>query len=294
MKLLIIDGHSLAYRCYYAVKNSPSGLLVSLDQVPITICSGFLKSLAKLLREHTPTHLTICFDSEGKTWRHKLYPKYKANRVKDPEEKKIIYIDLRNLQAILKEKAIAVSKLSGCEADDLIATICNQIVNQELGTGNYELDIVIASGDKDLLQLVNDDLNISVHHLHKNSKIYSEKDVIEEYGVEPHRVPDFKALVGDDSDNIPGIDGIGRISAFKLLNSDQSPRNAEAIAFNLDKIPPTFAKKIKGQTEKLLLFKKLTQLDNIVLPANSFEINQFSNTDLSKQSSMAEELGVKT
>lgn len=292
-KLLIIDGHSLAYRCYYAMKNTATGLIVDPDGTPITISKGFLRSLWHLLNKHNPTHLAVCFDPGGKTWRHELYPDYKVSREKDPDEQHDINIDIRNLQAILREKAIAVCIVPNYEADDVIATIIDQVGNQALDQqgDNYDLEIVISSADKDLLQLVDDDLNVVVDHQQgKKSIIYDETTILNELGVAPWQIPDYKALVGDKSDDIPGVKGIGAISAVTLLRQFGT-QNVENIIKNLDQIPKSLAKKIEPQKDNLVLFKKLTKLDwNIKITCS---IYNFAHTDLKKRSAIAIELGIK-
>lgn len=289
-KLLIVDGHSLAYRCFYALKNSPTGLITDKIGTPITITSGFLRSLSLLLAKHKPTHLAIAFDSAGETWRHRLYPEYKGNRHKDPDEQELIQVDIRNLQAILREKEIRACKISILEADDIIATICDRLHSDTENDDN--LQIVISTADKDLLQLVDDELNICVDYQHgRNSQIYHEKEIVEEFGIKPCQIPDYKALVGDKSDNIPGVKGIGKISASHVLSDNKGFHFATAIANNLDKIPPMLAKKIEPQKEQLLLWYKLTKLKTI--NGLYYFLDDFENTDLSVRSAIAVELGVE-
>ena len=301
-KILIIDGHSLAYRCYYAVKNTPEGLIVNPDGVPITIATGFLRSLSLLLKKHQPTHLAVCFDPGGKTWRHQLYPEYKANRIKETEEQETIGIEIRNLQTILKEKGIAVCKVPNFEADDVIATICDRLYSSWEDKGMAENDedysipglkMVISSADKDLLQLVDDDQDISVDYSHgKNSKLYTEKEVFQEFGIRAFQIPDYKALVGDKSDNIPGVKGIGKISATHLLRDQDGLHHITAIVGCLDKIKPVLAKKIEPEKDKLKLWYKLTKLENNIKGVYFF-LDKFANTDIDRESATAIELGIE-
>lgn len=283
-KLLIIDGHNLSYRCYYAVKHSRGEMLVNRDGVPITVCSGFIASLKKLLRIHNPTHLAIAFDCNEPTFRHKLYPEYKANRT-PPEDIDNLTVDIRNLKIILKDRNISLFALSGYEADDVIATI---VSNSRYSVG----EIIISSSDKDLLQLVSNDQKTFVYHdLGAKTILYNNQKIVEEYGITSEQIADYKALVGDKSDNIPGVSGIGKISATYLLKTHNS---ISGIIKDLEDIKPSFKNKIQKGKDKMLLFQELTKLRTI--PSNNFQwkLSDCSVKTHSKEVGiMEQELGVR-
>lgn len=302
-KILIIDGNSIASKYFYGVKNSRLGLTVTSDGVPNTISTGFPQSLNKLLNIFNPTHLAICFDPPKKTFRHRLYPEYKANRIKtrdnfDSEvdyqayldEKADFKIDMRNLQLILREMNIKVLIPQDCEADDMIASLTQKLINNKLSLAfdnkqPYSLQIIISTGDKDLLQLVDDSTNIKVaYNYGQTNKVYTEQDVINEYGIKPHQLPIYKALVGDRSDNIPGIEKIGRITATSILTN---PHIKYPLIDNLNLLPITIHKKLQPHITKFELYKTLTTLKmDLELP---FILNDFA-IDIIKESNTLETL----
>ncbi len=280
-KLLLIDGDNLAYRCFLARQNSPTGLLVNSEGVPITVCSGFLHSLNKLIRDHSPTHLAIAFDSEQPTFRHELYPPYKANRKPIPQYQEF-QIDLRNLKLILADKQVACFSQPRYETEDIIRTIVQQNqIHQDLAT-------IIVSSDKDLLQLVNDRSHVFVYcNLGHKSQLYNETQVQKEYGIKPGQIPDYKALLGHKSHNIPGVKGIGKISATFLLNKYQT---IEKISQEESNLEPIYQKKLMGQFLELLKFKQLTQLQTI--PNFHWDLNSCLMAQIQQESETALELGL--
>ena len=278
-KLLLIDGDNLAYRCFLARQNSPTGLLVNSEGVPITICSGFLHSLKKLIRDHAPTHLAIAFDSGQPTFRHELYPPYKANRKPIPQYQDF-QIDLRNLKWILSDKQVACFSQPRYETEDIIHTIVKH------NYGHQNLSTIIVSSDKDLLQLVNDRSEVFVYYkLGHKSQLYNESQVEKEYGIKPWQLADYKALVGHKGNNIPGVKGIGKISATSLLNKYQT---VEKISQEESNLEPIYQKKLMGQSSQLLKFKQLTQLQTI--PNFHWDLNCCHVGKIQEQSAIALEL----
>jgi DNA polymerase I len=206
---LLIDGHSLAFRSYYAFAYRGDGGLRTSTGIPTSICFGFLKSLLEFLTQEQPTAVAIAFDLATPTFRHEIDSTYKAGRPETPED---FIPDLENLQKILAAMNLPAFTLPGFEADDVIGTLSQQ--------ASYEgYAVKILSGDRDMFQLVDAEKQISVMYLNRADKIneYHAAEVQEKMGVLPSQIVDFKALCGDSSDNIPGVRGIGEKTAVKLL-----------------------------------------------------------------------------
>ncbi|MGQ9865667.1 MAG: DNA polymerase I [Pseudanabaenaceae cyanobacterium] len=207
--LLLVDGHSLAFRAYYAFAHRGEGGLRTATGIPTSICFGFLKSLLDVLARETPQAVAIAFDLATPTFRHEADATYKADRRETPED---FLVDLHNLQRLLTALRLPVVTAPGYEADDVLGTLAHTGK-----TAGYAVKIL--SGDRDLFQLVEDETPISVLHLGPKDQVgeYRWADVQQKMGVTPAQIVDFKALCGDPSDNIPGVRGIGEKTAVKLL-----------------------------------------------------------------------------
>ncbi len=197
--IYLIDGSAYIYRAYHAV--AP---LSNSSGMPTHAVFGFINIIRRILREKNPTHLCVAFDSRGPVFRHEIYQEYKANRPPMPEDlaQQIPYI-----KSYVESSRIASLQKQGIEADDLIATAALHF--REMGC-----QVVIISGDKDLLQLVGDGI---VMWEPMNNKLYDTEAVGQKYKVEVDRLLDFFALVGDSSDNVPGVPGVGPKTAEKLM-----------------------------------------------------------------------------
>ncbi len=215
-KLFLIDGNLYAYRAFYAIKS-----LSTSQGYPTNAVYGFVTMLMKLLREEKPGYLAIAFDLAAPTFRHKEFAEYKAQRPEMPE-------DLRRQIPLIKEVVsafnIPIFELEGYEADDILATVAKK-------TEEEAREVFILTSDKDMLQLVNS--NIRVFSPSKKGLIYDVNKVRELFGVDPEQMPDVLALWGDSSDNIPGVAGIGRKTAIKLI---QKFGNLENLLHNLDQV----------------------------------------------------------
>lgn len=237
---VIVDGHSLAFRSYYAFAKGRDGGLRTTQGVPTSICFGFVKSLLQMLEEQQPQLLAIAFDTDTPTFRHESDAGYKADRPEAPED---FLPDLENLQQLLAAMNLQVVRAPGFEADDVLATLARQ--GSEAG---YR--VKIATGDRDLFQAIDLQRGISVLYFDRNSvksagqstSEYTPSEVKEKLGIEPSQVVDYKALCGDKSDNIPGVKGIGEKTAVKLL---AEYGDLEAIYARVEEI--------KGATKKRLL-----------------------------------------
>lgn len=204
-KLFLIDGSALYYRSYFAFIRNP---LINSKGEDTSATFGFLSSLTKLIEDEKPEYLAVIFDTKEPTFRHEIYPEYKATREKMPEEMAAQFprlIDtLKRLNFVMLDKA-------GYEADDIIGTLSSKYA------GN-DINAFIVSGDKDMAQLVND--HVFLYTLGKSnqpSEIIDKKMVIEKMGIKPDQVIDWLALMGDSSDNIPGIPKVGNKTAVSIL-----------------------------------------------------------------------------
>ncbi|MBE9041534.1 DNA polymerase I [Oscillatoriales cyanobacterium LEGE 11467] len=213
---LLIDGHSLAFRAYYAFAKSREGGLRTSKGVPTSVCFGFLKSLLETIETHKPEYVAIAFDTKTPTFRHEADPNYKANRSETPED---FIPDIQNLQELLKAFDFTVLTAPGYEADDILGTL-----SRVAADASYSVKIL--SGDRDLFQLVDAEKEISVLYTSgsygkrnnaSKPEEFTPEGVLAKLKVLPEKVVDYKALCGDASDNIPGVSGIGPKTAVKLL-----------------------------------------------------------------------------
>ena len=253
--VLLIDGHSLARRAYHAISSGPEGGLRSSKGVPISVCYGFLDRLCSILESERPYAIAIAFDTGEPTFRHGIYPEYKAGRKPVPDDFKP---DLENLINILKLLAINVFSVAGFEADDVLATLSAKAVG-----ARYRVKIL--SGDRDLWQLVDDGLEVSVLYLNPKGQRVSEireADVRERFGIHPYQLPDFKAIAGDSSDNIPGVKGIGEKGAAKLLDTFDGV--LEICRSDIEKIPGRYRPQLPDSKSLLSTVLSLTQLNDEV------------------------------
>jgi DNA polymerase-1 len=236
---VLVDGHSLAFRSYFALAKGRDGGLRTKTGIPTSVCFGFLKSLLEVIASQQPQAMTIAFDLGLPTFRHEADDTYKADRPGTPED---FVPDLKNLHELLNGLNLKVLTAPGYEADDIIGTLA-----QKASAAGYKVKIL--TGDRDLFQLINPEKEISVLYfspdaLKRSSSSITEfgvEQVKEKVGVLPSQIVDFKALCGDKSDNIPGVKGIGEKTAVQLLNTYAS----------LDEIYSALGE-IKGATHKKL------------------------------------------
>ena len=259
--LVLIDGTAYLYRAYHALpplKNSKGENTGAIH--------GFLKALNKIIEDFNPKHIGLVFDAKGKNFRHKIYSEYKANRSAMPPE---LIEQIPKLYEILDYMGYPPIIINDVEADDVIGTLSNKFKTVP--------EVKIFSGDKDFAQLVNDKVTII------NSvtlEIMDIKGVKKKFGVEPENIIDYLALVGDKSDNIPGVPGVGGKTASKLINQYG---NTEKIIKQKDLIPGKVGEAIKLNPDQLQLSKTLATIRQDV------EIS-LSLNDLKKQESKKESL----
>ena len=216
--LLLVDGHSLAFRSFYAFSKGGEGGLSTQDGIPTSVTYGFLKALLDNCKSLKPNGVVIAFDTAEPTFRHKADEAYKANRDVAPDH---FFQDVDNLQEILKGCLdIPLCLAPGYEADDVLGTLANRSANEGWR-------VRILSGDRDLFQLVDDQRDIAVLYMGGGPYAKSsgpteirEEGVVSKLGVLPNKVVDLKALTGDSSDNIPGVRGVGPKTAINLLKEN--------------------------------------------------------------------------
>ena len=205
-RIFIIDGYAMLYRAHFAMIRNP---LINSKGVHTSALFGFTNQVLKLLRLEKPDYLIAAFDSSEKTFRHKRYPEYKATREKMPEEMRG---QLPYLWKLLEAMRIPTLEEPGFEADDIIGTLAIRAVENGL-------DAYIVSGDKDFMQLVNEHIFLyAPSGRQAEIKVYDREGVIERWGVPPEKIIDLLGLMGDSSDNVPGVAGVGVKTAVRLLN----------------------------------------------------------------------------
>lgn len=253
--LILVDGHSLAFRAYYAFNNSRREPLITSKGIPTSICFGFINSLLQVLATESPQLMAIAFDLGEPTFRHQADDNYKADRSETPDD---FIPDMVNLQQLLRAFKLTIATKAGYEADDVLGTLATRASEE-----GYRVKIV--TGDRDLFQMVDDERGISVLYLHnqtfrKTAQSYTEFDragVIGKMGVTPEQIVDFKALCGDKSDCIPGVKGIGEKTAVKLLAEYAT---LDAIYANLAEIKGATQKKLATGKEDALHSQFLAQI----------------------------------
>ncbi|MBD2513635.1 DNA polymerase I [Nostoc sp. FACHB-973] len=241
---ILVDGHSLAYRSYFAFAKGRDGGLRTKAGIPTSVCFGFLKCLLEVMGTQQPQAMAVAFDLGLPTFRHEADDTYKADRKETPED---FIPDLENLHELLNGLNLPIYTAPGYEADDVLGTLAQRVT-----AAGYRVKIL--TGDRDLFQLIDAEkeitvLNFSPDALKRSTNSITEfeaEQVKEKLGVLPSQIVDFKALCGDKSDNIPGVKGIGEKTAVQLLNTYGSLDNIYAA---LDEIPGANQKKLAAGKE---------------------------------------------
>ena len=252
-RLFLIDGSSYLYRAFYAIRH-----LSNSKGLPTNATFGFVQMLLKVLKDHRPDYLAVIFDSKAPTFRSEVYKEYKANRPAMPES---LSPQIPYVKKIIEGYRIALLERDGYEADDLIGTVAKRLES--------EADVVIVTGDKDLLQLVND--RIQVYDGMKE-KTFGVEEVMERFGVSPEQMIEVMGLAGDAIDNIPGIPGIGEKTALQLIKAYGT---IDHLLAHVEEIPQKKLKEnLKTHGDLARLSRKLATI-HIDVPVD-FQLKDFS------------------
>lgn len=241
-RLFLIDGSAYIFRAYYGIRP-----LSTSQGVPTNAVVGFARMVARLIKEQSPEYIAIIFDTKEPNFRHELFDEYKANRDAPPED---LIPQFSLIHQLVEAMDIPDISMAGFEADDIIGTLSRRATLEGLKS-------VIVSGDKDLMQLVND--SVSMYDPMKE-RLYDREGVIEKFGVPPEYVADALALAGDTSDNIPGVPKVGPKTAAKLINRFGDVEAVIAGVRTIEK-PKAAERSVSENEESARLSKKLTLLD---------------------------------
>lgn len=244
-RLLLLDGHSLAYRAFFAL---PAENFSTTTGQTTNAIYGFTSMLANTLRDEQPTHLAVAFDVSRKTWRSEQFTEYKANRSKTPDEFKG---QVELIGELLDTMNVTRFAVDGFEADDVIATLATQAEAEGF-------EVLIVTGDRDSFQLVSDHVTVlyPTKGVSELTRFTPEK-VQEKYGLTPRQYPDFAALRGDPSDNLPGIPGVGEKTAAKWINQFGS---FQQLVERVDEVKGKVGEKLRDHLESVKLNRQLTEL----------------------------------
>jgi len=279
-KMLIVDCNALLYRAFHALPP-----LSNKEGEQTGASYGFLLTLFRAIKDLKPNFLVACFDFPAPTFRHKEFKDYKAQRPKMPDD---LSYQIPKTKKLLKSFEIPIFEKKGFEADDLVATISKLTLDKK-----EDIEVYIITGDLDLLQLI--DNNIKVYALGRGIKqtvIYNKDKVLSKFSVPPKDLVDLKALAGDPSDNIPGIPGIGKKTAAKLLNKFD---NLDNLYQNIDKkgvdVSPRIKTKLKQNKQKALLSRKLVRVKKDVPINFNLKECQFQKIGTQKSKKALKNLG---
>lgn len=275
MKLVLIDAFAILHRAFHAIPP-----LTNKKGEPTNAVYGFVSMILRVITDLNPDCLAVCFDVKVPTFRHKEYKEYQSQRPPMADElssqigKAKDFLEAANIPVYLKE---------GYEADDLLGTIAKK--------GDFD-SVIIATGDKDILQLVDNKIKIYMPIAGLSSaKLFGEKEAKERIGVDPVQIPDYKALVGDPSDNYPGVNGIGPKTAIKLL---EKYSNIDKIYAHLKEIEPNVREKLdKGKKDVLLFHRLATIICDVDVKIDFKEMKKW-NIASSGVLKLFEEFGFKT
>ena len=277
-KLVLIDGHALAYRAYYAL---PPTLSTSKGEL-INAVFGFTSMLLNVLRDEKPDYIAVAFDV-GKTFRHEEYKEYKAHRIEMPDE---LRTQMARIQEIVRALSIPIIEAEGYEADDVLGTLAQKAEKEGV-------EILIVTGDTDTFQLIDEHTRVlTSRRSFSDTIVYDQEGIEERYGLQPHQLIDYKALVGDTSDNIPGVRGIGKKTATQLL---QQYGSVEEIYAHLDEVESSrFRNALEQGRESAFLSRFLATIVTDVPAELDLEACRTSEFDQDKVKELFGELEFRT
>ena len=246
-KIVLIDGHSILNRAFYGLPD-----LTNADGLHTNAIYGFLTIMFKILEEEKPDYLTVAFDVHAPTFRHEMYEEYKGTRKPMADE---LRQQVPVIKEVLKAMGIRIIEQAGLEADDLIGTLSKRCAQKGM-------EVSVISGDRDLLQLATEQVKIRIPKTKQGRtevEDYYAQDVKERYQVTPTEFIDLKALMGDASDNIPGVPSIGEKTATKIITEYHSIEEAHA---HVDEVkPPRASKALKEHWDMAVMSKRLATIN---------------------------------
>ena len=272
----IVDAMAFAFRAFYAIKrlSDPQGR-------PTNAIYGLTRILLKLLREQQPDYIAVVFDAPGPTFRKELYADYKANRDATPED---LLEQFPRMHEVVCALGLPLFSVEGVEADDVIGTLAERAAAEGL-------DVVLVSGDKDLMQLIGDHIRMFDPGKNDHGQWFGVEDVVERFGAPPERVPDALGLIGDTADNIPGVRGIGEKTAKDLMQQFGSLENLYA---RIDEVKGKKREYLETDRDLAFLSRDLATIRrDVVLPADPLAC-QPSNPDPRKLKVMLDQLGFRS
>lgn len=273
-KLVIVDGNAILHRAFHALPP-----LTTKTGEPINAVYGLVSMLLRVIQDLKPTHIAICFDRPEPTFRKKVFKQYQAQRPHMADE---LSSQFEKAKRVVEAFGIPAYEKAGFEADDVIGTIASKVKDE----------VVIVTGDKDQLQLVTDKVKVYMPIVGlANAKLMGEEEVRQKMGVAPSLVDDLKALVGDPSDNYPGVPGIGPKTAIALLEEFGTLDN---IYKNLEKISQATADKLRQGRKNSEISKKLATIVRDVPIEFSLEDSAKWDVDSQKVLKLFSEFGFKT
>ena len=278
-RVLLIDGHSMAYRAFFAL---PAENFTTAQGQHTNAIYGFATMLLSLLSSEKPTHVAVAFDVSRKTFRSEIFPEYKANRAKTPDE---FRSQMSYLHELVSAFGITSFEVEGFEADDIIATIAKQAERENA-------EVFICTGDRDSFQLVNDKTTVLYPKRGVSDLTRMTPDAVQEkYGMSPEQYPDFAALRGDPSDNLPSVPGVGEKTAAKWIVEYGSLH--ELIA-NLDKLGGKVGQSLRDSVNDVIRNRELTQLVANVPLELSIDALAWNGVDENDVTPLFEKLEFKT
>lgn len=274
-KIILIDGNNLMFRSYYATAYN-GNFMNNSKGFPTNALFGFTNMINKIINEENPEYIIVAFD-KGKTFRHEKYDGYKDGRVETPNELKVQFPKAKEL---LTAMGIKYYEIDNYEADDIIGTFAKYCDDDEDFIGT------IVSSDKDLLQLISSDIDIKLLKQHDYIR-YNEKTFEDDYGIKPINIIDLKALMGDSSDNIPGVKGIGEKTALKLLHEYKT---LDGIYENIDNIKGKLKEKLEIDKDNAYKSYYLATIVKDVPMEITIEDTKYLGSDIDKLNEIYEEL----
>ncbi len=278
--LVLIDGNAIVHRAYHAFLNTRT-LTVSKTGEIVSAVYGFTQILLKTVNELKPTHWAVAFDRAAPTFRHKMFAEYKAHRPKTPDE---LINQFGRVRQLVEAFHIPIFEMDGFEADDILGTLSHQAVEQDI-------DTIIVTGDADAMQLVGPLVRVLYPKSHGpfgNTQLFDADAVFEKYGVKPEHIADYKAMVGDPSDNIPGVRGIGEKTAVKLI---QAFGSIDEIYTHIDQVTPPRIQVLLRESEAAARQSKvLATIVNKVPVSLNLDVSCASHYDRNRVTELFREL----